>query len=198
TGVDFGRYSLGGLCPLRAQPRRIVARAYGGVAHDRADILRRGRLLPRQTAYAGLILRFATAGRGTASHRAPGRTADGFDRTVHGRLGHQARRRDLAKFHRRFSGAVGRSDLPADPDRRCDLVPVCVRASCYWTAAAAGAGRTRRCGGIRVTEGATMDIFVLLATMLACFVIGMPIAYSLALAAIAGAFWMGIPLEAVM
>src|SRR5262250_2597815 len=43
-----------------------------------------------------------------------------------------------------------------------------------------------------------MDIFVLLATMLACFVIGMPIAYSLALAAIAGAFWMDIPLEAVM
>ncbi|HEV2626386.1 MAG TPA: TRAP transporter large permease subunit, partial [Xanthobacteraceae bacterium] len=43
-----------------------------------------------------------------------------------------------------------------------------------------------------------MDIFVLLATMLTCFVIGMPIAYSLALAAIAGAFWMGIPLEAVM
>ena len=43
-----------------------------------------------------------------------------------------------------------------------------------------------------------MDILILLATMLACFVIGMPIAYSLALAAIAGAFWMGIPLEAVM
>src|ERR1700746_1127380 len=43
-----------------------------------------------------------------------------------------------------------------------------------------------------------MDIFILLATMLACFVIGMPIAYSLALAAIPGAFWMGIPLEAVM
>src|SRR5215467_2622478 len=43
-----------------------------------------------------------------------------------------------------------------------------------------------------------MDIFVLLATMLACFLIGMPIAYSLASAAIAGAFWMGIPLEAVM
>src|SRR5436309_3754722 len=43
-----------------------------------------------------------------------------------------------------------------------------------------------------------MDIFVLLATMLTGFIIGMPIAYSLALAAIAGAFWMGIPLEAVM
>src|ERR1700685_4039780 len=43
-----------------------------------------------------------------------------------------------------------------------------------------------------------MDIFVLLATMFACFFIGMPIAYSLALAAIAGALWIGIPLEAVM
>jgi len=43
-----------------------------------------------------------------------------------------------------------------------------------------------------------MDIFVLLATMLVCFVIGMPIAYSLALAAIAGAWSIGIPLEAVM
>ena len=43
-----------------------------------------------------------------------------------------------------------------------------------------------------------MDIAVLLVTMLFCFAIGVPIAYSLALAAIAGAFWIGIPLEAVM
>ena len=43
-----------------------------------------------------------------------------------------------------------------------------------------------------------MDIFVLLATMFGCFIIGMPIAYGLALAAIAGALWIGIPLEAVM
>src|SRR5260370_34330509 len=43
-----------------------------------------------------------------------------------------------------------------------------------------------------------MDIFVLLATMFACFLIGVPIAYALALAAIAGAVWIGIPLEAVM
>src|SRR5437899_12951087 len=43
-----------------------------------------------------------------------------------------------------------------------------------------------------------MDIFVLLATMFICFFIGVPIAYSLALAAIAGAAWIGIPLEAVM
>src|SRR5450631_3122220 len=43
-----------------------------------------------------------------------------------------------------------------------------------------------------------MDIFVLLMTMFACFIIGVPIAYSLALAAIAGAWSIGIPLEAVM
>ena len=43
-----------------------------------------------------------------------------------------------------------------------------------------------------------MDIFVLLATMFFCFAIGVPIAYSLALAAIAGAVWIGIPLEAIM
>src|ERR1700738_1803867 len=43
-----------------------------------------------------------------------------------------------------------------------------------------------------------MDIAVLLVTMFFCFAISVPIAYSLALAAIAGAFWIGIPLEAVM
>jgi tripartite ATP-independent transporter DctM subunit len=43
-----------------------------------------------------------------------------------------------------------------------------------------------------------MDIFVLLATMFFCFLIGVPIAYSLALAAVAAALWIGIPLEAVM
>src|SRR5215813_1859183 len=43
-----------------------------------------------------------------------------------------------------------------------------------------------------------MDVFVLLATMFICFIIGVPIAYSLALAAIAGALWIDIPLEALM
>src|SRR3974377_1935792 len=43
-----------------------------------------------------------------------------------------------------------------------------------------------------------MDITVLLITMFFCFVIGVPIAYSLALAASAGAIQLGIPLEAVM
>src|SRR5271154_2081878 len=43
-----------------------------------------------------------------------------------------------------------------------------------------------------------MDIFILLTTMAICFLIGMPIAYSLAMAAIAGALAIGIPLEALM
>jgi len=43
-----------------------------------------------------------------------------------------------------------------------------------------------------------MDIAILLFTMFFCFFIGVPIAYSLALAAIAGCLWIGIPLEAVM
>ncbi len=43
-----------------------------------------------------------------------------------------------------------------------------------------------------------MEIAVLLVTMLFCFLIGVPVAYSLALAAIAAGFYIGIPLEAVM
>src|SRR5229473_2295568 len=43
-----------------------------------------------------------------------------------------------------------------------------------------------------------MDIAVLLLTMFFCFFIGVPIAYSLALAAIAGCLFIGIPLEAIM
>src|SRR5215467_7770376 len=43
-----------------------------------------------------------------------------------------------------------------------------------------------------------MDIAVLLGCLFACFALGIPIAYSLGLAAIAGALWIGVPLEAVM
>src|SRR5258707_8946655 len=43
-----------------------------------------------------------------------------------------------------------------------------------------------------------MDVAVRLVTMFFCFFIGVPIAYALALAAIAGEWSMGIPLEAVM
>jgi tripartite ATP-independent transporter DctM subunit len=43
-----------------------------------------------------------------------------------------------------------------------------------------------------------MDIAVLLVTMFLCFLIGVPIAYSLGLAAIAASLYIGIPLEAVM
>src|ERR1700676_3145945 len=43
-----------------------------------------------------------------------------------------------------------------------------------------------------------MDVAILLVTMFFCFFIGVPIAFSLALAAIAGALWIGIPIEGVM
>src|SRR6202045_1667045 len=43
-----------------------------------------------------------------------------------------------------------------------------------------------------------MDVAILLVTMFFCFFIGVPIAYALALAAIAGALFIGIPLEAIM
>src|SRR6202158_4439540 len=43
-----------------------------------------------------------------------------------------------------------------------------------------------------------MEFFVVILTLFGCLAIGVPIAYSLGLAAIAGAMWIGIPLEAVM
>jgi tripartite ATP-independent transporter DctM subunit len=43
-----------------------------------------------------------------------------------------------------------------------------------------------------------MDILVVLACLFVCFALGVPIAYSLGLAALAGAWWFDIPLEAVM
>ncbi|MEJ0069581.1 MAG: TRAP transporter large permease [Pseudomonadota bacterium] len=43
-----------------------------------------------------------------------------------------------------------------------------------------------------------MDILVVLGTLFGCVALGVPIAYSLGLAALAGAFWIDIPLEAVM
>ena len=43
-----------------------------------------------------------------------------------------------------------------------------------------------------------MDILIPLGTLFLCFALGVPIAYSLGLAALAGAWWIGIPLEAVM
>src|SRR5271163_1473534 len=43
-----------------------------------------------------------------------------------------------------------------------------------------------------------MDIFVVLGTLLLGIALGLPIAYALAMAALAGALWIDIPLEAVM
>src|SRR5882672_2970711 len=43
-----------------------------------------------------------------------------------------------------------------------------------------------------------MDLFILLGTLFLCFAIGMPISYALGMGALAGALWIGLPLEAVM
>jgi tripartite ATP-independent transporter DctM subunit len=43
-----------------------------------------------------------------------------------------------------------------------------------------------------------MDILVVLAALFGCFALGVPIAYGLGLAALAGAWWIGIPPAAVM
>lgn len=43
-----------------------------------------------------------------------------------------------------------------------------------------------------------MDLLILVGTLFVCFAIGVPIAYSLGVAALAGALWIGIPPEAVM
>src|SRR5450631_4811455 len=43
-----------------------------------------------------------------------------------------------------------------------------------------------------------MEFFIVIGTMFFCFAVGVPIAYSLGLAAIAGAWSIGVPLEAVM
>src|SRR5258708_11243419 len=43
-----------------------------------------------------------------------------------------------------------------------------------------------------------MEILIPIGAMFLCFAMGVPIAYSLGVAAIVGAFWIDIPLEAVM
>jgi tripartite ATP-independent transporter DctM subunit len=43
-----------------------------------------------------------------------------------------------------------------------------------------------------------MEILIVVASLFVCFALGVPIAYALGLAALAGAYWIGIPLEAVI
>src|SRR6201988_3757665 len=43
-----------------------------------------------------------------------------------------------------------------------------------------------------------MEILIVIASLFVGFALGVPIAYALGLAALAGAYWIGIPLEAVM
>src|SRR3974390_1533767 len=89
--------------------------------------------------------------------------------------------------------AVGRTDLSSNPARRARIVAVRRRTTADRTTVRSG-----RAGRSIGKHGGTMEITVLLVTMFFCFIIGVPIAYGLGLAAIAAALWIGLPLEAVM
>src|SRR6202030_2500712 len=154
--------------------------------------------LPAQPAHERLLFRRSVTGKISHFARSHRAALDGADRHFHDRLGGAARRGDLAQYDCGFSVALGGRHLSADSSRR--HLPAAFHHRADFSGGPARPdpstlrSRAVRLGG----EGIDMDIFVLLATMLICFLIGMPIAYSLALAAIAGAWSIGIPLEAVM
>src|SRR4029077_12826468 len=109
-----------------------------------------------------------------------------------------AGRSDLAQHDCRLPLPFGGRHLSANPRGRRVSAAFHHRTG-FSRRAARPDPSARRSRSVRVIgKRIDMDIFVLLATMLFCFVIGMPIAYSLAFAAIAGAWSIGIPLEAVM
>ncbi len=62
---------------------------------------------------------------------------------------------------------------------------------------APAAGR-RTDAALRRVHSRPMEILIVVGTLLVCFALGVPIAYALGLGALAGAYWIGIPLEAVM
>src|SRR5712671_6395368 len=198
AGVDFSSYPMGGIYPLRAQQRGVVARAARGSPDHRADLHRRGRRLPAQPAHERFLLRRPVAGQAPRPARSRRPIADGADRDLHDRVGRPARRGDLVQYDRGFSFPVGRRHLSADSGRRGLPPALHCRADFPRGAVRSAVSQLRSCA-IRLTrDRQSMDILILLTTMLVCFLIGMPIAYSLALAAIAGAWSIGIPLEAVM
>src|SRR3974390_1308659 len=89
--------------------------------------------------------------------------------------------------------AVGRTDLSSNPARRARIVAVRRRTTADRTTVRSG-----RAGSAIGKHGGTMEITVLLVTMFFCFIIGVPIAYGLGLAAIAAALWIRLPLGSVM
>ena len=92
--------------------------------------------------------------------------------------------------------SVGITYLPIPVGGVCLLLFIIERM--FLGAPARSAWRSTAKTSRSIERRSSMDIFILLGTMVICFLIGMPIAYSLAMAAIAGALSIGIPLEAVM
>ena len=89
---------------------------------------------------------------------------------------------DLVQHDRRFPVAVGRRHLSADPARRRDAC-CCSSIERLLIGPPPPLAAPSPTPSRSTERSAAMDIFVLLGTLFVCFVIGVPIAYSLALAA---------------
>jgi hypothetical protein len=81
--------------------------------------------------------------------------------------------------------SVGVTDLPIPIGGFC-LLLFNRRTNLSWDTARSDFSPPRNCADRLIRAEAIMDIFILLATMLACFLIGMPIAYAPALAIVEG------------
>src|SRR6266849_9784287 len=105
----------------------------------------------------------------------------------------------MVEFDRRLSVPVGRRHLSADPHRRLDPAHVRLRARDH-RPPHRHVRRRAQARRVRLDRpgAGLMDIAVLLGCLFILFALGVPIAYSLGLAAIAGAMWINVPLEAVM
>src|SRR5687767_5111254 len=84
--------------------------------------------------------------------------------------------------------------LPADPDCRPADAAVPLRADVGWGTCQGFDHVQRPAGGARLE----MDTLVLMGSFALLCALGVPVAYTLGLAALIGALWADIPLEAVI
>src|SRR5688500_16083657 len=192
-GGDHAHDPLGGVHALRHERSAAVARARLG-DHDGVLFIRGGRRgLSRQPADRS---RSADARGRPAQPRgdAVGRAClHAADRHVHAGLRRASVLAHARQHHRRIPVAVGRHRLPADPARRPADAAVHHREDLA-RRAAAGRPHVQRPGrGSRI-----VDILVLLGSFAALCALGVPVAYALGLSALVAAFYVDIPLEAVM
>ncbi len=189
AGADLRGDSLGGLHPLRAEQRVVLARADGGAAHHRAHVLRRRRLLP-----IGIHMNVVHRRRSAAAARARRvvdfvvETADGDLALFHGDLRHRLGARPPGTTRSpNFPLLSRRHHLSADPDRRRHHALVRHRAPAARPAAAEPPDARRRQRSSSASETDHGYRHPARARCSSASRIGVPIAYSLGFAALAGA-----------